>query len=155
MKKLLSTLALALLVALPAAAQYNRYVCTPSVTGGTNNVMNLATNTYSVPTDVSEFSQVSIQISGVLLSSNFCKPRLDFQTAVDTSAGYTSTNLLQVTCLGGLSSNNFSGATFCYNTNVNVEGLQSIKLIGLANADYHGIMSNVVVCVGGKKLTVR
>lgn len=155
MKKLLSLVALAsALIALPAAAQYNRSVVTTGISGGTNNVLNLATNTYSVTFDVSEFSNVGIQISGVLLSSNFCKPRLDFMTCVD-GVNWCSTNLLQVTCLGGLSSNSISAGTFSYNTNVGVEGLYSLKLMGLANTDYHGIMSNVNVTVTGKKLVVR
>lgn len=155
MKKVLSTLALAAIVVLPAAAQYNRCVPVVMIAGGTNNVINLATNTYALTVDVSEFSQVSVQLSGMLLSSNFCKPRLDFCTSADGSA-YCTSNLTTVTCLGGLSSNSYSSAAiFCYNTNINVEGLYSMKLVGLANADYHGIMSNVTVTVTGKKLVTR
>lgn len=155
MKKILSTLALAALVVLPASAQYNRFVPNTLIAGGTNVVAAFSTNTYSLTVDVSEFSQVSVQISGMLLSSNFCKPRLDFCTSADGSA-YCTTNLIAVSCLGGLSSNAYStAAIFCYNTNLNVEGLNSLKLVGVANNDNHGIISNLTVNVGGKKLVTR
>lgn len=155
MHKFLLSIVLAAGAVLPASAQYNRYVLTTLIAGGTNNVMNLATNTYALTVDVSEFSQISVQFAGTLLSSNFCNPRLDFMSTCDSSVGWSSTNLISVNYLNGLSSNSISAGTIAYNTNLNVEGIQALKLIAVANTNYHGIWSNVTVSVGGKKIFVH
>lgn len=160
MKKFLSILTLAAAVVAvsvqPANAQLiGRFAIQPLIgdTGGTvtNNVSYLSTNTYTgLVLDVANQNDVAIQVSAFLLASNFCKPRLDFAVSVDGTT-FSTTNFVQVSCLGGLSTNDLSAGVVCYSTNLDVRGIRSLKLFRVANADYYGVMTNLQVSYAIKR----
>lgn len=153
MKRLLLAIPLVLvLFATAAPAQLlGRFGATQIIAGGTNNVLNLASNSYSLVIDCRDVNELALQISCPLIVSNFCKPRLDFMESADGSS-WSSTNHIQVTCLGGFSTNNLcDNATACYVTNLSVKGIQALKLFRIANTDYHGIMTNVTVSYSIKR----
>lgn len=150
MKKLLLLSTVLLGLAFSAQAQITRFVYIPVLEGGTNNIINLASNTYSTVFSVENQDNVAISVTAPLIVSNFWKPRLDFQTTVDGLC-WSSTNLIVVSCLGGLSTNDLAQGMTCYTTNLDVRGLRAIKFIRLANTDYHGIATNLTIGYGIKR----
>jgi hypothetical protein len=145
MKKFIALLILTCAGALSADAQLiGRFGSIQLIGGGTNNVVALASNSYSAIVTCQDVNDMGIQISCPLLVSNFCKPVLSFMQSAD-GVNFTSSNIVTVTCLGGLSTNDLCGGTCCYYTNLDVRGLQALKLFRVANQDYYGIMTNVTV----------
>lgn len=156
MKRLLSTLTALALFATAANAQLlGRFGSTQVLAGGTNVIMNLGTNTYSLVVDCRDVNDLGIQVSCMLLSSNFCHPRFDFMESADGTT-WTSTNFVQIgppmNAGGGFSTNDLcTAAQCCYYTNLDVRGKQALKLFRAANTNYHGIMSNVTLTVTTKR----
>jgi hypothetical protein len=145
MKRLLFYSSLALVLASSAQARLlGRFGSQQLIAGGTNNVLALASNSYTAIITCQDVNDLGIQISCPLIVSNFCKPVLSFMQSAD-GLNFTSTNIITVTCLGGLSTNDLCGGTACYYTNLDVRGLQALKLFRVANQDYWGIMTNVTV----------
>lgn len=150
MKRLLLSLALVLFATVANAQLIGRYGSTQVIAGGTNNIINLASNTYTFVIDCRDVNELGIQINAGLIVSNFCKPRLDMMETVDGTT-FTSTNLVVMSCLGGLSTNDLSAGQVCYVTNISVRGIQGLKGFRLANTDYHGIMTNLTLTFSTKR----
>ena len=160
MKRLLSILTLALAVAAISVQQthaqnraYGSSVLLGSGSSSTTNLFALTTNNYGsgYTIDCRQANNVAITVYGATIVSNFCKPRFDFKRGVDGS-NFDTTNLVSVTCLGGLSTNALGLGVVCYTTNIDVSGIGYLQLYQGANTDYHGGLTNLTVTYSIKKL---
>lgn len=143
----LFTLVAALFAASIQPAKAQQLISGTLLSGTGTNIFALVTNTYNSSTfdiDVRRASVLQFQVFGRPVASNFCKPRFDFRTSLDDSV-FTTTNLISVTCLGGLSTNAIGEGTLCYQTNLDVRGLNSLRLYQGANTDHHGGLTNIVL----------
>jgi len=153
MKTLLATLLCVLALAAGLQAQSANsgltYAgATTLISGGTNKIGVLATNTYTARMDLPRADSVCIFISARPVLSNNVNLTLKFSRSPDGTT-YDTLNPLQVACIG--TTNADSGAVVSLTTNVPIGAVPYFRLDSVASPETIAICSNLTVSYGFKR----
>lgn len=142
--KLFFTLITIIGLAASAMAQsYSQYSDNATtISGGTNKVTELATNTVNVIFDCTGQDTIGVSLYGRCIVSNWAKIRLDFQPSANNTY-FANQDLLS---LSFNVTTNADTTGYCYQaTNIATKGFGYLKLVRVCNTDYHGIVTNLTI----------
>lgn len=137
MKKLLLILGLLALVALPAQAQYRRYIGPQPIVSGTQIYLAATTNTVNTTIDARESEYVALFIQFRLLGAGTSNIVFTLQRSLDRTTFETAQNYKFTVAASGTNSVDIL-------TNINVGSVGFLRLNTIENTATN-IMTNVVV----------
>ena len=157
MKQLISILSLAALMVLPAMSQSSSAGLTyPSalpvtlISGGTNNLAVILTNTVNLPINATTADTIAIYISARPILSNSVTMSLVIDKSVAaTATGYDSVAPILIEFTG--TTNTTTGATVSLATNIAVGAFSRLRLRTIGSKETIAVVTNLTVQYGFKR----
>jgi hypothetical protein len=157
MKKILSILSLCTLIALPAMSQnatagltYPRSNPQTLISGGTNNLPVVTTNTINRTIDCTSADTISIFVSAKPSLSNNCAISLVFDKSVSqTDTNYDTVSPIVIDFTG--TTNTTSANTVSLATNIAVGAFSRLRLRTIGSKEGVAVLTNLTVQYGFKR----